>query len=95
MEEKIQRGEETAKTSALTFDEVFWAIRKHDLKLALEVCEALLNFPNLEIIPADREIALSALRFGVKIGVFGQIFACFARHHQKCRMVGIPCPLDE
>jgi uncharacterized protein len=60
--EKIQRGEETAKTSALTFDEVFWAIRKHDLKLALEVCEALLNFPNLEIIPADREIALSALQ---------------------------------
>ena len=60
--EKIQRGEETAKTSALTFDEVFWAIRKHDLRLALEVCEALLNFPNLEIIPADRELALSALQ---------------------------------
>jgi hypothetical protein len=60
--EKIQRGEETAKTSALTFDEVFWAIKKHDLKLAFEVCEALLNFPNLEIIPADRELALSALK---------------------------------
>jgi predicted nucleic acid-binding protein len=60
--QKIQSGEEKAKTSALTFDEVFWAIKKHNLKLAFEVCEALLNFTNLEIIPADRELALSALQ---------------------------------
>ncbi len=60
--EKIQHGEEKAMTSVLTFDEVFWAVKKHNLDLAFEACEALLNFPNLEIIPADRELALSALR---------------------------------
>jgi len=60
--QKIQQGEEKAKTSALTFDEVFWAVKKHSLKLAFEVCEALINFPNLEIIPADRELAFSALQ---------------------------------
>jgi predicted nucleic acid-binding protein len=60
--QNIQQGEETAITSALTFDEVFWAIKKYSLELAFEACEALLNFPNLEIIPTDRELALSALQ---------------------------------
>ncbi len=59
---KIQLGEEKAGTSALTFDEVFWAVKKHNLKLAFEVCDALLNFPNLVIIPTDRELAISALK---------------------------------
>ena len=59
---KIQQGDEKAITSALTFDEVFWAVKKHNLDLAFEACEALLNFPNLEIAPADRELALSALQ---------------------------------
>jgi predicted nucleic acid-binding protein len=58
---KIQQGEEKAATSALTFDEVFWAVKKHNLELALEACEALLNFPNLEIVSADREVVSSAL----------------------------------
>ncbi len=60
--ERIQQGHETAVTSALTYDEVFWVIKKHSVPLALETCEAMLNFPNLEIIAADRELALSALR---------------------------------
>jgi uncharacterized protein len=59
---KIQSGEEKAKTSALTFDEVFWALKKHNLELALQICDALLNFPNLEIIPVDRELAFEALQ---------------------------------
>lgn len=59
--QKIQQGEEKAETSALTYDEVFWAVKRHDLELAFQVCEALLNFPNLEIIPVDRELASSAL----------------------------------
>lgn len=59
---KIQRGEEKAETSALTFDEVFWAIRKHDQEAAFEACHALLNFPNLEVVPADRELVLFALQ---------------------------------
>jgi len=49
------------RLSALTFDEVFWAVKKHNLELALEACEALLNFPNLEIVSANREVVSSAL----------------------------------
>jgi predicted nucleic acid-binding protein len=60
--QRIQQGEEKAETSALTFDEVFWSIKKLDFEAALEACQALLNFPNLEIISADRDIALSALQ---------------------------------
>ncbi len=60
--QRIQQGDEKAETSALTFDEVFWAIKKLDPEAALEACQALLNFPNLEIISADRDIALSALQ---------------------------------
>ncbi|MGA3111187.1 MAG: type II toxin-antitoxin system VapC family toxin [Candidatus Bathyarchaeia archaeon] len=60
--QRIQQGDEKAETSALTFDEVFWAIKKLDSEAALEACQALLNFPNLEIISADRDLALSALQ---------------------------------
>ena len=59
---KIQLGEEHAVTSVLTFDEVFWALKKHNLDLAFEACEAILNFPNLEVVAVDRELALSALK---------------------------------
>ena len=59
---KIQQGEEKAETSAITFDELFWVIRKLDFEAALEACQALLNFPNLEIISADRDLALLALQ---------------------------------
>jgi predicted nucleic acid-binding protein len=60
--QKIQQGEQQAVTSVLTFDEVFWAIKKRKPELAQETSYALLNFPNLEIIPADRKLTLSALK---------------------------------
>src|SRR4030067_2154449 len=60
--QKIQQGEEKAQTSALTFDEVFWAVKKHDLEAAFEACQALLNFPNLDIVPVDRELVVFALQ---------------------------------
>lgn len=60
--QKIQQGEEQAATSVLTFDEVFWSIKKRKPELASETSYALLNFPNLEIISADRKLALSALK---------------------------------
>ena len=56
--QKIQQ----AAPSVLTFDEVFWAIKKRKPELASEASLDLLNFPNLEIIPADRKLALSALK---------------------------------
>ncbi|HMK93979.1 MAG TPA: type II toxin-antitoxin system VapC family toxin [Candidatus Limnocylindrales bacterium] len=59
---KIQRGCEEAITSALTFDEVFWVLRKDNLELAFSVCEAMLNFPHLEILAANREIDISAMK---------------------------------
>jgi predicted nucleic acid-binding protein len=60
---KIQLGEEQAITSALTFDEVYWAVKKNrGMEKALETAEAMLNFPNLEIISADREVASLALQ---------------------------------
>ena len=61
--DKVQRGEENAKTSALTFDEVFWEVKRNrGLEKALETVEAMLYYPNLDIIPADREIILSAMQ---------------------------------
>ncbi|MCL5876910.1 MAG: type II toxin-antitoxin system VapC family toxin [Candidatus Bathyarchaeota archaeon] len=61
--DQIQSGEEKAVTSALTFDEVFWEVKRNrGMEKALETAEALLNFPNLEIIAANKELALSALR---------------------------------
>ena len=60
---KIQQGEEQAITSALTFDEVLWEVKRNrGIEKALETAEAMLNFPNLKIIPTDREVARSAIQ---------------------------------
>ena len=60
---KVQQGEVKAITSALTFDETFWEVKKNrGMEKALETAEAMLNFPNLEIISADREVLSSALQ---------------------------------
>ncbi len=61
--QKIQRGEEKAMTSVLTIDEVFWAVKRNrGIEKALEAGKALLSFPNLEIVAANREIAYMALQ---------------------------------
>ena len=60
--QKIQQGDQKGATSVLTFDQVFWSIKKRKPELAQETSYALLNFPNLEIIPADRKLALFALK---------------------------------
>jgi len=60
---RIQQGEVKAITSVLTFDEVFWEVKRNrGMEKALETAEAILNFPNLEIVSADREVASSALQ---------------------------------
>ena len=60
---RIQQSEEQAITSALTFDEVFWEIKRNrGMEKALETAEAMMNFPNLEIISADKEVVSSALQ---------------------------------
>ncbi len=66
----VQLGEEAAVTSALTFDEVFWEVKRNrGVEKAIETTEAMLNFPNLEIAPADKETALAAVALIRKYGL--------------------------
>ena len=68
--QRISRGEEQAITSVLTFDETFWAVKKdRGIEKALEAAQALLNFPNLEIVPATRETASLALQLIKECGL--------------------------
>jgi hypothetical protein len=42
----MQQGEEQAITSALTFDEVFWEVKRNrGMEKGVETAEAMLNFP--------------------------------------------------
>jgi predicted nucleic acid-binding protein len=67
---RVQRGEEKAVTSALTFDEVFWEVKRNrGLEKALDTAEAMLNFPNLEIVAADKETAMAAVTLIRKYGL--------------------------
>lgn len=51
---KIEKGEIKASTSALTFDEVFWIVKKYrSFNKALEACKALLQIPNLLFIEVN------------------------------------------
>lgn len=47
----------------MTFDEVIWEVKRNrGIEKAIDVADAMLNFPNLEIIAANREVASSALQ---------------------------------
>ena len=60
--QKIRKGEEQAKTSALTIDEILWNVKKHrNLDDALDAGDAFLNFPNLELAPVTGELVAFAL----------------------------------
>jgi predicted nucleic acid-binding protein len=54
----------------LTFDETFWVVKRdRGIEKALEAAQALLDFPNLEIVPATREIASLALQLIKECGL--------------------------
>jgi predicted nucleic acid-binding protein len=54
--EKLQKGELAAAASALSFDEVFWVVKKHrDYDMALEAVRAFLLIPNLVFLEVDDE----------------------------------------
>jgi len=54
---EVQDGKTRAATSALTYDEVFWVTKKHrGFEAALEAGKALLEMPNLVILPVDAGI---------------------------------------
>jgi len=61
---KVERGEEQASSSALTFDELVWAVRRYrTVEDAANAGEAFLNFPNLRLTLVDGELLASALNF--------------------------------
>jgi len=60
--QRIHQGEEQAKTSALTVDEILWNVKKHrNLDDAIDAAEAFLNFPHLELAYVTGELVAFAL----------------------------------
>jgi len=59
---KVQQGEEQASSSALTFDELVWAVKKYrTVEDAINAGEVFLNFPNLKLTLVNGELLASAL----------------------------------
>jgi len=59
---KAQEGEEQAFSSALTFDELLWAVKRHrTLEDAVVAGEAFLNFRSLKLVPVDGDLLTFAL----------------------------------
>ncbi|MBI2668331.1 type II toxin-antitoxin system VapC family toxin [Candidatus Woesearchaeota archaeon] len=59
--EKVQRGEQTAITSALTYDEIVWAVRKIlGKEAAARAAELFLFLPHLGIREVRRETIIEA-----------------------------------
>jgi predicted nucleic acid-binding protein len=59
--QKLQKGEIAAATSALSFDEVFWIVKKHrNYDMALKAVKAFLEIPNLTFLDVNDEILWSA-----------------------------------
>ncbi len=58
---KVEKGEEKAGTSYLTYDEVFWKVNKTSSKdNALEATESILTMPNLRFFKVDGQIIWKA-----------------------------------
>jgi predicted nucleic acid-binding protein len=64
---KLQKVEIAAATSALSFDEVFWIVKKHrDFMSALRAAKALLEVPNLTFLEVNDETLWSAYNLAEK-----------------------------
>ena len=60
---KIEEGKVSAATSALTLDEVIWAIwRERGRKIGVAAGRELLKLRGLKLVPPTREILVTALR---------------------------------
>jgi hypothetical protein len=63
----LQKVEIAAATSALSFDEVFWIVKKHrDFMSALRAAKALLEVPNLTFLEVNDETLWSAYNLAEK-----------------------------
>ena len=59
----MQLGKVDAASSALTFDELTWVVKKHrNLEDSLMAGEAFLNMPRLKLVTVDADLLASALR---------------------------------
>lgn len=59
---RVEQGEEKASSSALTFDEVVWAVKKYrTLDDAVIAGEAFLNFRGLRLVSVDGDLLALAL----------------------------------
>ncbi|MEE8359200.1 MAG: type II toxin-antitoxin system VapC family toxin [Candidatus Hydrothermarchaeales archaeon] len=57
----IEEGEVKAATSALTYDEVYWAVKKlKDKNAAHKAGGGLLMLPNIHILEVDRNVLFTA-----------------------------------
>jgi predicted nucleic acid-binding protein len=64
---KLQKVEIAAATSALSFDEVFWIVKKHrDFMSALRAAKAVLEVPNLTFLEVNDETLWSAYNLAEK-----------------------------
>jgi predicted nucleic acid-binding protein len=65
--QRLQKGEITAATSALSFDEVFWIVKKHrDFINALRAAKALLEIRNLMFLEVSDKTLWSAYNLAEK-----------------------------
>jgi hypothetical protein len=67
---EVQSGRENASSSALTFDEIVWVVKKYrTLKDAIRAGEAFLNFPNLKLVTVNGDLLALALNLIKKYGL--------------------------
>jgi predicted nucleic acid-binding protein len=65
--QKLQKAEIVAATSALSFDEVFWIVRKHrGFISALKAAKTLLEIPNLTFLEISDQTLWSAYNLAEK-----------------------------
>ncbi len=68
---RIEKGEDSAVTSALTLDEFTYKVRKEEgIEASLEAGRMLLDTPNLRFIPVDYEVLWRSLEVVEKLGLY-------------------------
>lgn len=59
---EVQQGKKNACSSALTFDEIVWVVKRYrSMEDAIVAGEAFLNFPNLKLTPVNGDLLIEAL----------------------------------
>jgi predicted nucleic acid-binding protein len=59
---EVQQGKKNACSSALTFDEIVWVVKRYrSMESAIVAGEAFLNFPNLKLTPVNGDLLIEAL----------------------------------